>query len=501
MQFLIDLALTLVYFSIFLLLCAWSWRFWVMYIQQKGLNNIDWVLLEIKLPREINKSPLATEMALGVFLQGGGIGVWYKRFFLGNLPSYASLEIASLEGVVHFYIRAQRRFRPLIESNFYAQYPGVEIVEADDYTKKIRYHHLTDETSVWGGSFKPTKSWAPTDETSGKKFQGKDGGDYTMKADFIPIKTYVDYALDKDPKEEFKVDPLSPLLEVMGGIGKGEYFWYQVLIQDESVYNNKKMPKFYVNEKTHKHMNLKEMADEYKKQLRTSHFTKKGGTFVDEFGVTKKIDGPLDGEGRPTKIDAKYLETKAVSKKEIELTGEEKDEIELINKKLSKPLALVVARIVYVTKKERFNGAQISTIMTFFKPFSGRNSFGPQALADPYEFPWENFMNRRVPWRSEELFEAYVEREGYFPHVTGRDSLDKWEDSFFWTLSMKSRKTFRMIYEVIFHPFDHPSAEEAFTLNLEELATMWHLPGATASTPTLPRIDSTKGVAPVNLPL
>jgi hypothetical protein len=31
MQFFIDIGLTLVYFSIFLMLCVWTWRFWVMY--------------------------------------------------------------------------------------------------------------------------------------------------------------------------------------------------------------------------------------------------------------------------------------------------------------------------------------------------------------------------------------------------------------------------------------------------------------------------------------
>jgi hypothetical protein len=58
-----------------------------------------------------------------------------------------------------------------------------------------------------------------------------------------------------------------------------------------------------------------------------------------------------------------------------------------------------------------------------------------------------------------------------------------------------------MLFESIFYPFDHPQAKDAFVLNLEELATVWHLPGATVGTPTLPRIDSTKGVAPVNLPI
>jgi hypothetical protein len=64
---------------------------------------------------------------------------------------------------------------------------------------------------------------------------------------------------------------------------------------------------------------------------------------------------------------------------------------------------------------------------------------------------------------------------------------------------MQARKKWRMLYEALFYPFDHPHPE-VISLNLEELATLWHFPGAVAGTPTLPRIDSTKGVAPVNLP-
>lgn len=98
------------------------------------------------------------------------------------------------------------------------------------------------------------------------------------------------------------------------------------------------------------------------------------------------------------------------------------------------------------------------------------------------------------------MFEAYVEREGFFPHIGERKSLDAFEDSVFWGSSMKNRKIFRMIYEAIFYPFEHPHPSQVSTLNLEEIATLWHLPGQVAGTPTLPRIDSTKGVAPSNLP-
>ena len=185
----------------------------------------------------------------------------------------------------------------------------------------------------------------------------------------------------------------------------------------------------------------------------------------------------------------------------MDLTFEEKEELESINKKLSKPLALCVMRLLYVAKKEKSNpAAHIQNILSFPKPFNGINSFAP-SVSDPYDYPWQNIGQRRTAWRTEEMFEAFVEREGFHPHVPERESLAAWEDAAFWTSSMKQRKLFRMIYEAIFYPFDHPHAEEAFTLNLEEVATLWHLPGATAGTPTLPRIDSNKGVAPVNLPL
>jgi hypothetical protein len=131
-------------------------------------------MLEIKLPREIAKSPLATEMALGVFLQTGGIGTTFHRNFKGNLPIYSSLEIASLEGVIHFYIRTQRKFKNLVESTFYAQYPEIEIVEADDYTNAIRYHHLSKDVSFWGASYSTSKKWKPTNEKTGKKFSIKE---------------------------------------------------------------------------------------------------------------------------------------------------------------------------------------------------------------------------------------------------------------------------------------------------------------------------------------
>lgn len=502
MQLLIDIALSLIYFLAFLLVCAWAWRFWKMYVNQKYLNktNNEYVMLEILLPREIFKSPYATEVAIASLLQGGGMGNWFVRNFKGNLPMYSSLEIASIEGVIHFYVRTQKKFRPLIESNFYAQYPGIEIIEADDYTNRIRYHHLSKDVSAWGATYKLGAPWKPMNWGKGETYKDKEK-DYEMPADFLPIKTYVGYGLEKDPKEEFKIDPLTPLLEMMGSIGKGEHMWYQILVSDEKVYDGKKMPKFYVNEKDHhKHMSLSDMADEYKKITRSS-ITKKGEVAKNEYGEVKKK--PIkDKEGKVIgEVDQTYAENKISPKGEMAMTAEEKRKIEAVNAKLGKPLALAVIRLMYIAEKNSFRPDNIQNVLSFAKPFAGDvNSLAPKIVTDPYNYAWENWQNRRVPWRTEEMFEEYVEREGFYPHIPERKGLDKFEDSFFWSSSMKTRKIWRMLFEGIFHPFTHPQAEAPTTLNLEEIATIWHLPGAVATTPTLPRIDSAKGVAPVNIP-
>ena len=61
-----------------------------------------------------------------------------KRMLKGKFRPWFSLELVSIEGEVHFYIWTQPKFRKLIESQFYSQYPGVEILKKQrDYTKKF----------------------------------------------------------------------------------------------------------------------------------------------------------------------------------------------------------------------------------------------------------------------------------------------------------------------------------------------------------------------------
>lgn len=500
MQFFIDIVLLLVYLWVFLILIAYVWKFWMMYVNEKHLSGLKWVMLEIKLPREIHKSPVAFEYVASSLLQTGGVGTAFDRQWKGNLPAVSSLEIASIEGTIHFYIRTQKKFRELVESNLYAQYPNVEVVEADDYTKLIRYEHNKEDVSMFGISSVLAGKFVPINEKDGKAYEdGKDK--YSMQGDYLPIKTYVDYGLDKDPKEEYKNDPLIPMLEFFGSLGAGQHAWYQILIEDEaSTFNDEKFPKTYLNkkDKNHKRFSLKDLAKERIKQIRRHKEFKKGDQVVDQYGnpMTRKSGE----EEKPVLYGADKTETAT----DQNLGIEEKDEIEAINRKISKPLARSILRVMFITKKSNFNSNYIQNVLSTLKPFAGSNGFKPKTFSTGgYSYDWQDTFKKRSPWRNEEFFNDYVERAGFHPHTGIIDVKNKnvWEDIFFWNFKASTRNLFHTIYETILHPFGHPEPSDVFTLNTEEIATLYHFPGETASVPTLPRIDSIKSKAPTNLPI
>lgn len=181
---------------------------WLNYVRALFIaKNFDFVILEVKLPRTIEKTPLAMELVLQAFHQGG-TGNWYERWWEGKVKPWFSLEIVSIEGNVKFLIRTPSKFKRLIESHIYAQYPDIEVHEVKDYISLAPYMQTKEEWSLWGCEFALTKP------------------------DPYPIKTYIDYGLDStQTKEEQKSDPITSLIEFLGNIGRGQQVWIQILIQ------------------------------------------------------------------------------------------------------------------------------------------------------------------------------------------------------------------------------------------------------------------------------
>lgn len=179
---------------------------WMEYIQLDFDLRQGRTTLEIQFPQEVFKSPLAMELALVHMYQTASPDNLVDTYWNGKHPPTFGLEIVSDGGRIHFYINTPiKKFKNMWETQLYSQYPGIVITELPvDYTAHV--------------------PWDP-------EHFGYFSIHYKLKnADAFPIKTYIDYGLDKDPKEEFKIDPMTPTLEVLGSIGPKEKIWVQILI-------------------------------------------------------------------------------------------------------------------------------------------------------------------------------------------------------------------------------------------------------------------------------
>ena len=524
LQLIIDIGLFLIYCGLLTLLIAWTWKFWMLYVNTTWNKSLKFITIEIKLPREINKSPEAAELFLRSLIEGGGLGTWYKEKWEGRVPNYASLEIASLEGVIHFYIRLESKFKPRVEAAIYSQYPNVEVVElSEDYMDQIpKVTRHKDSAAFWGAEWELKKEGEA--EVGNKDKSGK--GDDTIdklkyKGDMYPIKTYKDWGLDKDPKEMYKHDPLTYVLEQLGTIGKGEWFCFQIVIRDAGKWNDiYKIEKNGDKENPEKGKKLSDLVklelDKYK--TKWSLKKKKESIGLDEYGMPKtkpKIKTPAvkDKDGKII-TDAVMEEEELVYKRDVaeskpipmnEREDDSKKNIELIQKKMSKPQVIATARTVYIANSGKELGSRIPMVMGFTKPFNeeGFNTLGLNigSFVDPYEFPWQNSFKKLVPWRKENLFGDFEGRDGLISLNKGMDWEKDWFDIFFFNKSNMSKKLVSTFWKIIFYPFKPTVGLDGFILNIEELATLYHFPGEVAATPSLPRIDSVKGSSPSNLPI
>lgn len=511
MQLLIDIALFLIYCGLTTLLIAWAWKFWMLNANQTWEKAIKWVLLEIKLPREINKSPEAAELFLRSMIEGGGLGNWYKEKWEGRIPNTAALEIASLEGVVHFYVRIEQKLRPRIEAAIYSQYPTVEIVEVPDYMDKIPkiVHNDPQKPATWACEWLLSKSGEA--EVGNENKDGLDKLKYT--GDMYPIKTYKDWGLDKDPKEMYKHDPLTYVIEQLGTIGQGEYFVYQIVIRDSNT-RKKGWDELYTltrNDKEEKGKKLSELVKFETDKFKTKWSLKKKGDSIgnDEFGNEKMIPEQKDKDGKLIKKAEKAVYARNIAEPKSIPVNEREDDakksIEAIQKKMGKPQVFAIIRTVYVADSYTNLGSRISMVMGIMKPFNedGFNTFKPDSITDPFDFPWQDTMKRLIPWKKENMYGDLTGRDGMFSYVKGMgDGAKKALDIGLFNYPSYVKKIYSVLHNIFLHPF---SATMHFatpvTLNVEELATLYHLPGEVAATPTLPRIDSTKSSSPSNLPI
>ena len=323
---------------------------WLRYVRAKWISNIEWVILEIKLPKELYKTPVAMEVVLSALYQSAS-GKWFDQYLKGRVKNWFSLELVSIEGEVHFFIRTNKIFKDTIEAQIYAQYPTAEVYEVPDYTKYVDYKGKEGDWSLWGTEF------------------------ILSKKDAYPIKTYVDFGLDKEGvKEEYKTDPITSTLEFLGSIGKNEQVWIQILIQPTG-----------------------------------KRFNEPGKWF-------KKRDWKDEGKDLIEDIIKKARKRSGGSETSpVLLTEIENNEIKAIERNISKLGFDCGIRGVYLSKGEAFNLANIFSLAGAFRQYSSNelNSFKPNN-ATSFDFPWQDFKDIRVTKLKKNIFNAYKKRSYFY---------------------------------------------------------------------------------------
>ena len=340
------------------LLFLLSWfELWLTLKRREYIKSQGALLLEVRIPRELLKSPLAMEVFMGTLYQTG-VGTLVDVYFKGRVRPWFSLELVSIDGEVHFFIWMHPKFKNIIESQLYAQFPNVEIHEVADYALGVN-HDTSKYTFGWMGQFALTKP------------------------DAYPIKTYIDYGLDKDPKEEYKNDPIVPLLEFLGSLKKGEQAWIQILLQGHTKEGIK-----------------------YGRVMTKPSWTT---------GVEKEIK-EIVKKGTLKAEDDKKISI-------ISLTKAQQDVIGAIERTASKPAFDTMIRAAYIAEKEVFNPNNIGGLLGSFRQFGSNsmNGFKP-GWNTGYDYPWEDFRGKKKFRNERRILEAYKRRSFFntpFKHFHG----------------------------------------------------------------------------------
>jgi len=87
---------------------------WLRYVRAGFFEKTGYVLLEIKLPREIERSPKAMELFFSGAVWAKGSVTYVDTFWDGKVGPWYSFEIASFGGDVHFFVWVWPKLRKII---------------------------------------------------------------------------------------------------------------------------------------------------------------------------------------------------------------------------------------------------------------------------------------------------------------------------------------------------------------------------------------------------
>ncbi len=327
---------------------------WKKYVKAKFFAAQTYTVLEIKIPKNNTKSPLSMELFLNALSQGGKDYEFKKEYITGEVRPWFSLEIASIGGAVRFFIWTKTKYKELLENQLYSQYPEIEVndIGVRDYTYNVPFDPNTYE--YWGTEIR-------------KK-----------EASHLPVKTYMAYKLQDNPDDEFKIDPITPMIEFLGSISKDEQVWLQICVRAHG----------------------KDIYDKEK------------GAYVDWRHAAQKDIIKL------TKRDQK-VDGDKTSPWQFVLTKGEKQAADAIEDNITKTAFDCGIRAIYIAKKNAYKKSAIGGIKNAFKQYNVTNLNSLEGVndIDPDKFRFNKYIGgeRRLIEHKKRLFDLYRHRAFFYP--------------------------------------------------------------------------------------
>jgi hypothetical protein len=195
------------------LVIIFGYMTWRNYRAADHIADTKNVLLVLEIPKTNDKTELAAEQ---MFASLHGILRDRRELRMsGGIQEHISFEIASIEKLIRFYVHVPEHLRNFIEGQIYAQYPTVQIKEADsDYTQR-RFDHPVIYTAELN----------------------------LVDTEFLPIKTF----------QSFEVDPLAGITATLAKLdNNNEEIWVQVLARPIADNWHRRASRYVENVKTGK---------------------------------------------------------------------------------------------------------------------------------------------------------------------------------------------------------------------------------------------------------
>ncbi len=399
-----------------------AYVFWHHYRVERFIVGIKWALLEIQVPREVDKSPAAMELIFSnAFFHKSGKGFW-EEFIIGAPWLWFSLEMAGIDGKVHFYIRTPTRIRDLVETQVYAQYPQAKIVEVDDYTMHVDNYTNNCNWYTWSAEF-----------TKGKE-------------DFRPIKTYREMdEMKSGTKEEYKVDPITPTIEYLGSLPKGQQVWIQIVVRQTL--------KKYHDHHTGHHVDFYTAAHQFLDNM------------LKDFTQIKKGSGVGGG-------NAKEIRAPDYLKPIVENTVRNLEQLHF-----DCGIRLVTLADRRLHTEEEFNLLRKSSRLLFRQYASPSSNEFERINSTQFDSPFADPTGLALAKIKRRMLNSYRLRTFFHPPIQ-----------------------YSIEYKGILKVFFPSHSPKIFVLSLEELATIYHFPGLVSETPSFKRVDSKIAKPPSNLP-